>query len=307
MQNCLQTYLLEDGYRQEMDDKDGLPSVDLTDEERRKLESLPALSAYRREKLEKDSKKNWDLFYKRNGNRFFKNRYWTKHEFQELFEVEQTRSDEVKYLLEIGCGCGDFILPLIEDTQDSANCTDRTRPTNLFIYCCDISNQAIELLKSNPAYKRNNPTKIEAFVADITKPEEVFSPMDGRLMDIVSIVFVLSAIDPDRMQMAVANINKVLRPGGLVLFRDYAIYDKAMLRFSEQSKIADQFYTRQDGTRAYFFTKRQLVRLFTNCNFQCQSIDYVKRETVNIATKDKFSRIFLQAKFMKLDGKNLPR
>lgn len=285
-----------------MDDDDGLPSVELTDEERRKLESLPALNAFQREKLDRDSKKNWDLFYKRNGNRFFKNRYWTKHEFQELFELEQTGNDGIKYLLEIGCGCGDFVLPLLEDNQDSATSTDRIRPINLFIYCCDISNQAIELLKSDPAYKRNNPTKVEAFVADITTPE-VLSALDNRLVDIVSIVFVLSAIDPDKMQMAVDNINKVLRPGGLVLFRDYAIYDKAMLRFSEQSKIADQFYTRQDGTRAYFFTKRQLVRLFTNCNFQCQSIDYVKRETVNIATKDEFSRIFLQAKFMKLDGK----
>lgn len=284
-----------------MREEDALPRIELTDDERRKLDCPPAFNEYKRSKLDNDSKKNWDLFYKRNGDRFFRNRYWTKHEFQELFMVEQTNSTKFRYLLEIGCGCGDFILPLLDDTQDDEDVNHGLGPKNLFIYCCDISDQAIEILKNNPVYKSNSPTRIKAFAADITKQPVLFT-LDDHYMDIVSMVFVLSAIDPAKMQMAVDNINNVLKPGGLVLFRDYAIYDKAMLRFSEQSKIADQFYVRQDGTRAYFFTKDQLLRLFTNCNFQCQSIHYVNRETVNNATKDKYSRIFLQAKFIKLDG-----
>lgn len=286
-----------------MSDDGDLPQIELTSAERDKLESTSTLNGYQRNKLDKDSKKNWDLFYKRNGDRFFKNRFWTKHEFHELFRLDrQTNNDdddELKYLLELGCGCGDFVLPLLDDDTK-----DDKKPIDLFIYCCDISNQAIEILKTKPAYLRNNPKRIKAFTADITSQDVCLSySVDNRLMDVVSLVFVLSAIDPDKFPIAVNNMSKVLKPGGLVLFRDYAIYDKAMLRFSEQSKIADQFYARQDGTRAYFFTKKQLVSLFTNCDFQCQSIDYVKRETVNNATKDKYSRIFLQAKFMKLERK----
>ena len=101
------------------------------------------------------------------------------------------------------------------------------------------------------------------------------------------------------MGRAVSNVACLLKPGGLVLFRDYAKYDKAMIRFSERSKIDDQFYVRQDGTRAYFFVKEQLVDLFDRCDLDCESIGYVERETVNNATKSKYARIFLQAKFRK--------
>lgn len=281
-------------------------TVNLTTEDAEKLKNAPNLSDFQREKLNKDAKKNWDLFYKRNGDRFFKNRYWTRHEFKELFEDtlqrwDTRKSDNKRFLLEVGCGCGDFVLPLLAtDEQSSSSCNEFERPKDLFIYCCDISDKAIEILKSKPLYRQHSPEKTKAFTADITLDRErLISETGGNLMDIVSLIFVLSALDPNYVKQALENVNTLLKPGGLVLFRDYAIYDKAMLRFGQNSKICDQFYVRQDGTRAYFFSKEQLCNLFKSCNFQCQSIDYVRRETINNATKDRFSRIFVQAKFRK--------
>ena len=51
---------------------------------------------------------------------------------------------------------------------------------------------------------------------------------------------------------------QVLKPGGHILFRDYGLFDHAMLRFAPGHKLSDNFYVRQDGTRAYYFSKGRI-------------------------------------------------
>lgn len=46
------------------------------------------VSDFKQNKLEKEVQKNWDLFYKRNIIKFFKDRYWIKREFDEFCLVE---------------------------------------------------------------------------------------------------------------------------------------------------------------------------------------------------------------------------
>lgn len=47
----------------------------LTQEEKERLDDdSGVLSDFKRNKLEQEAKKNWDLFYKRNTTRFFKDR-----------------------------------------------------------------------------------------------------------------------------------------------------------------------------------------------------------------------------------------
>ena len=42
------------------------------------------VSEFKRNKLEVEAAKNWDLFYKRNKTNFYKDRHWTLREFEEL-------------------------------------------------------------------------------------------------------------------------------------------------------------------------------------------------------------------------------
>lgn len=301
--NCILGDYQEEEEEEEINFKPNKDDID-------RIERQQTVSDFKRSKLEVESQKNWNLFYKRNGDRFFHNRYWTRREFLDDIAVSDK---DTRYLLELGCGCGDFVLPLIEDDQNGKNFAI---DSGIYIYCCDFAKKAIDILESHPAYQSNYPTKIKAFVCDITKKkiesDEKESEtantlstelLDGNTMDIVSLIFVLSTLEREKMIDAIDNIGKVMSVGGIVLLRDYAIYDSAMLRFKESSKICDRFYFRQDGTRAYFFKKDELIDLFLSCStakFKIHYCKYINRLTENHASDLKYKRVFLQAKIEKI-------
>lgn len=58
----------------------------------------------------------------------------------------------------------------------------------------------------------------------------------------------------NKLRLTEIEFVQVLKPGGLLFFRDYGVYDMAMLRFAPGHKLSDNFYVRQDGTRAYYFS-----------------------------------------------------
>ena len=50
-------------------------------------------------------------------------------------------------------------------------------------------------------------------------------------------------------------IEKILDPDhGMLIFRDYGLYDYSMIRYSNGHKLSENFYVRQDGTRTYYFS-----------------------------------------------------
>ncbi|XP_031696070.1 tRNA N(3)-cytidine methyltransferase METTL6 [Anarrhichthys ocellatus] len=240
------------------------------------------VSDFKLMKLEKEAQKNWDLFYKRNTTNFFKDRHWTTREFEELKTCREFESQRL-VLLEAGCGVGNCLFPLLEDDR------------NIFVYACDFSPRAVEFVKLNPLYC---PERCCAFQCDLTKDDLRGSVPEGSV-NIVTLIFVLSAVHPDKMKLALQNISRVLKPGGVVLFRDYGLYDHAMLRFKAGSKLGENFYVRQDGTRSYFFSKEFLAELCTDAGLQSVSNDYVLRETVNKKEGLCVHRVFLQSKFTK--------
>uniref|UniRef100_T1JAK6 Reelin domain-containing protein n=1 Tax=Strigamia maritima TaxID=126957 RepID=T1JAK6_STRMM len=255
----------------------------LTEQEAAKLKSDATLvSNFKQNQLEIQAQKNWDLFYKRNSTNFFKDRHWTTREFTELCQENENPSKNTqnlkKYLLEIGCGVGNFIFPLIKEGIE------------YFIYACDFSNRAVNYVKENSDYDVN---KCLAFQMDVTS-EKLTTVIEADLIDVVTMIFVLSAIHPDKMISTLKNILQVLKPGGVVLFRDYGQYDQAMLRFKKGHKLDENFYVRQDGTRAYYFTTEFLNEVFTEAGFEQIINDYIQRKTVNKKEGIDVERIFVQ-------------
>ncbi|CAK9136654.1 unnamed protein product [Ilex paraguariensis] len=71
-------------------------------------------------------------------------------------------------------------------------------------------------------------TQVNAFVCDLTA-DDLNKQIPSSSIDIVTMIFVLSAVSPEKMPLVMQNIRKVLKPTGHVLFRDYAVGDLAQV------------------------------------------------------------------------------
>ncbi|XP_059483081.1 tRNA N(3)-methylcytidine methyltransferase METTL2 [Neocloeon triangulifer] len=234
-------------------------------------------------RIENEAGKLWDKFYGVHQNGFFKNRQWLFTEFPELVPKEGN-IDRVN-VLEVGCGVGNTVIPLVQTIADQ----------NFFVYGCDFSETAVEIMKQDENY---NESRCLGFVCDVTAPEWPV-PFPPNSLDHILLIFVLSAINPEKMHHVAGQLFKYLKPGGLVFFRDYGRYDMAQLRFKKGKCIADNFYMRGDGTRAYFFTQEDLRKLFTGAGFVEEQMLEDRRLQVNRGQKLKMYRVWIQAKFRK--------
>ncbi|KAF3615746.1 putative serine/threonine-protein kinase HT1-like [Capsicum annuum] len=80
------------------------------------------------------SQQYWDKFYKLHKNKFFKDRHYLEKDWRGYFD-DEIESSNGKVVLEVGCGAGNTIFPLIS-----------TFP-KLYVHACDFSPNAITLVK----------------------------------------------------------------------------------------------------------------------------------------------------------------
>ncbi|PWZ01201.1 S-adenosyl-L-methionine-dependent methyltransferase [Testicularia cyperi] len=195
----------------------------------------------------------WDTFYSAHENRFFKDRRWLHLEFPELVEATLPDRGGVT-ILEVGCGAGNTVFPLLEINQNPM----------LEIHACDYSAEAVSVVRSNPSYSCPSPkgARCESNVWDLSSPTALPPGLHPGSVDIIVLIFVFSALHPREWTQAVLNIKTLLKPAGIVLFRDYGRYDLPQLRFKKRRMLQDNFYLRGDGTRVYFFEPDELVDIF---------------------------------------------
>lgn len=220
----------------------------------------------------------------RNQTKFFKDRHWTTREFEELLGSDVDANGQSRRMLEVGCGVGNLVFPLLDNEP------------SIFIYACDFSQRAVDFVKANPKY---DPDRMLAFQCDITDSEQLTEHIPEESLDMITMIFVLSAIHPDKFSRVAANLRRLLKPGGVLLFRDYGRFDMAQIRFKAGSKLADNFYVRQDGTRSYFFTIEEIAALFKSNGFTVDTNLYVSRRTINLKENLNVARTFLQARLVK--------
>ncbi|KAB5529464.1 hypothetical protein DKX38_019545 [Salix brachista] len=233
----------------------------------------------------------WKRFHHRHSSgKFFKERRYLLKEFPELVSCR-----EFSKVLEVGCGNGSSVIPILRGNKD------------IIVYACDCSSETLERAKeivhSSSIFAVQN--RFHPFFCDFAftgfpkwlvcdscieslslKQQECSSDVkEGGVadksgsylsrecgcciggVDFVSLIFTLSAVPLKKMSPAIMECFSVLKPGGLLLFRDYGLYDMTMLRFEQEKRVGFREYMRSDGTRSYFFCLDTVRDLFAGVGF----------------------------------------
>ncbi|GLI77314.1 hypothetical protein PoHVEF18_005603 [Penicillium ochrochloron] len=273
------------------------------------------VSEFDQTRFNNDPAKWWNNFYKNNTANFFKDRKWLRQEFPVLADVTQKEAGP-KVVLEVGAGAGNTAFPLIRHNENEY----------LKVHACDFSKYAVQVMRESEEY---NTKYMVADVWDVaaepTETEDSLPPGLGEgSVDVVVLIFIFSALNPDQWNRALRNIWRVLKPGGCVLFRDYGRGDLAQVRFKKGRYMSENFYIRGDGTRVYFFDMEELRQIWSRWTpekgvqvdlesepesvaaepaapFEVKHLGVDRRLIVNRQTKLKMYRCWMQANFQKRD------
>lgn len=252
----------------------------------------------------------WDLFYSRGQGTTYKDRHLLRALFPELVpesvaanpkahcapisspQVEKSKVEVVcdLTLLEVGCGRGSSIFPLL-----------RANP-RLYIIGADFSAVAIQALREHPEY--HGGVRVRAVVADITLPLNIEIDLgdDRGKLDYITAFWTLSALTLDGVHAALTNLDSLSSAGTLLCIRDFAKDDMREHIFKERpmekSGLAN-VYRRGDGTIAAFFDEFQLAKILIGMKWSVVRCETVSRNVTNRKKKMVMKRKWIHAVFRK--------
>ncbi|XP_015694482.1 tRNA N(3)-methylcytidine methyltransferase METTL6 isoform X2 [Oryza brachyantha] len=256
----------------------------------------------------------WRSFHRRHtSGKFFKERRYLLKEFPEL------NSKGSENVLEVGCGNGSTVVPILRSspgiTVYACDCSKETLEKTNEIVCntrgvdvkdrfhpflLDVSTETFpdwlfcKSCRSSRANGLNNCNMIEKLPAFLTDDQRCVGGID-----FITMIFTLSAIPLDIMPAILERCVSVLKPGGLVLFRDYGLYDMTMLRFLPHQRVGFREYMRSDGTFSYYFTLDVVRELFRASGLLELDLEYCCVSSVNRKNSKKMQRVWVHGKFQK--------
>lgn len=292
----------------------------------------------------------WDSYYTNNTINGYKDRHYLLREFHELRialdtvlgvrddagEVQTPLSQNAAMpsliLVEVGCGVGNAVIPIIEAYRELP-------PGTFEVYGFDISRVAVRLLLDKVEQSRStaSPTlsldgRLHAIPHDLAEaPLDVGGPdaFMPRAADFATIIFVLCSVPAHKQAVFVDRVASLVAAGGVVFIRDYAAGDLAEERyqFNNRSVDAQHFgdptisgcegevdknesaaammeaaahstYIRSNGTLSCFFTKELMVQLFVSTGkFEVIDVEEVVRDVENRKEGIHMTRKFIQGRF----------
>ncbi|XP_062190386.1 uncharacterized protein LOC133893393 isoform X2 [Phragmites australis] len=263
--------------------------------------------------LPPSSSEAWRSFHRHHASgKFFKERRYLLKEFPELLN-----SKVCAKILEVGCGNGSTAVSILRSSE------------SVTVFACDCSKDTLE--KANEIISSTKGIDIKdrfhPFLMDVSKetfPDWLFckacqsslDPSHHKIrkehlvflrenqccvggMDFITMIFTLSAIPFDIMPTTIEQCVSVLKPGGLILFRDYGLYDMTMLRFLPHQRVGFREYVRSDGTFSYFFSLDTVRELVHTAGLIELELEYCCINSVNRKNGKKMQRVWVHGKFQK--------
>jgi Methyltransferase domain len=253
--------------------------------------------------------KAWDRFYRNHQTNFFKDRHYLSVTFPNefTFNIGLVPEGTVihRCLVEMGCGVGNALLPLLKNDSNASNPLDER--IQWTVYGFDLSKNAIDSLRKDPRYvEASLLDRTKCDVCDISLPNIVPS-YAHNVAHVTSLLFCLSAIHPSKHLTVIQNVAATLLPGeGTLIFRDYGRFDLAQIKLGTQSSklLQDNFYRKHDGTKCYYFTVEDLEQLMEQSGeFEILECKYIRRKYVNRSMQSERRRVWVQGRFRRKEIK----
>ena len=227
-------------------------------------------------------KKHWDFFFKNhNSGTFFKPRKYLFMEFQKWLTLPNSNSEypeDSLRIVEVGCGHGCSMYPLM----NGLSYVEKYIAT-------DYSLNALTILKENPSYDHS---RIVTAFWDVTVPPDL-NGLFQKPSDAVLCIFALSAVKPELHVTALKNMAAILKPNGVILFRDYGMHDMTMYRHT--LRHAENLYQRSDSTLAYYFDMAYMREIAALSGLTVIELEYATVEVRNRKMENRMKRVFLHA------------